>query len=884
MASEQFEQRPDPEQLLEKIRKDQKRRDRGQLKIFFGACAGVGKTYAMLQEAQAQKAAGVDVVVGLAETHEREETKRLLEGLEILPKKELPGRSSLHEFDIDAALRRSPRLIVVDELAHTNLPGSRHQKRWQDVEELLDAGIDVYTALNVQHLESLNDVVEGITGIHVRETVPDWVFNDAEEVKLVDLPAAELLKRLEEGKIYLPNIARRAAKNFFRKGNIIALRELALRKTADRVDEQMRAYRQESAIASVWQAQDRLLVAVGGGEEDGKVIRETARLAGRMKAEWIAVHVEVPGESDDDRRESFEAMHLAEQLGGETTVLSGANRAELLAEYASRRNVTKIVIGVRQRRGKFLQWPDLADRIQQKCPYIDIIQISLQAKEKTRRKASGPGEFSPLRNYFLATLACALTIATAAFLLTVFEPANVIILIFLMAVCVAIALGIGPAAWVVVLSALSFDYFYVPPTFQFTGDNAQYLFTFGLILVVSLGIGRMAAHLKRETALACSRDFRSSSVAGFARELASAVTREEVRKIAQSHLPPILQAEVRLALPDEAGRLHFEDGSGEGDIEVAQWSYDHAEEAGLGTQTLSASRERTVPVCSAGDCFAVASLLPADQSQFGQPDTRRLIDGCMFLMAQTLQRISYAGIARQSMEKDARATGRSAMVGAVTQDIARPVVAIRDAADRLLQSVPPGEALADVLNIRSQAGVLLRLTGNLKDVVRLQVGDATLEREAVKANVIAESVSRVFRTAGTGKTLVVKADEDLPEVRVDVTLVRRALSNLIDNAVKYAPAGSEVEVQVEAAEGGVMFSVRDQGPGLPQDVLAFFERGERPEADLDQAENVGLGLALVRLTAQAYGGKVSAANLPQGGARMQLWLPAEKEGTGALRG
>ena len=285
MDDKERDKRPDPDALLASLQKEDKDRSRGRLKIFFGACAGVGKTYAMLQEAKERLKAGVDVVVGLAETHGRPETTALLEGFEILPKRSLPGRSSLHEFDMQAALRRRPALLVLDELAHTNLPGSRHRKRWQDVEELLDEGIDVYTALNVQHLESLNDVVAGITGIKVRETVPDWVFDEAWEVKLVDLPAAELLRRLAEGKIYMPNVAERAAKGFFREGNIIALRELALRRTADRVDAQMRAWREERSIDRVWEAQERILVAVGSSEESARVVREAARMANRMKAE-----------------------------------------------------------------------------------------------------------------------------------------------------------------------------------------------------------------------------------------------------------------------------------------------------------------------------------------------------------------------------------------------------------------------------------------------------------------------------------------------------------------------------------------------------------------------------------------------------------------------
>ena len=439
------EERPDPDALLASIQKSEDESGRGKLKIFFGACAGVGKTYTMLTEAKAQLKAGVDVVVGLAETHGREETSELLDGFEILPKRTVQGRSNLHEFDIEAALKRHPQLLVVDELAHSNLPGSRHAKRWQDVEELLEAGIDVYTALNVQHLESLNDVVAGITGITVRETVPDRIFDEAWEVRLVDIPADELLKRLDEGKIYLPNIAARAAHNFFRKGNIIALRELALRRTADRVDAQMRAYRQESAIATVWEAQDRLLVAIGTSTDSARLVRETARLANRMKAEWIAVHVEDPSRPDsEEKKRVFDVLNLAGQLGAETTVLSGSDPVAVIAEYARRRNVTKIVLGAKPRSKFAIFRAGVADKLLTRYPDLDVVQIALE-DSKTRERSkwlNGEGN-APAINYLWATIACVATLVATAFLLSIFEPANVIILILLMAVAVGAVWGSG---------------------------------------------------------------------------------------------------------------------------------------------------------------------------------------------------------------------------------------------------------------------------------------------------------------------------------------------------------------------------------------------------------------------------------------------------------
>ncbi|MCI6530894.1 MAG: sensor histidine kinase KdpD [Mesosutterella sp.] len=875
MDDKERDKRPDPDALLATLQKEEKDRSRGRLKIFFGACAGVGKTYAMLQEAKERLKTGVDVVVGLAETHGRPETTALLEGFEILPKRSLPGRSSLHEFDMQAALRRRPALLVLDELAHTNLPGSRHRKRWQDVEELLDEGIDVYTALNVQHLESLNDVVAGITGIKVRETVPDWVFDEAWEVKLVDLPAAELLRRLAEGKIYMPNVAERAAKGFFREGNIIALRELALRRTADRVDAQMRAWREERSIDRVWEAQERILVAVGSSEESARVVREAARMANRMKAEWIAVHVEDPAASDMKlRKRSFDNLNLAAQLGAETTVLSGSDQAGLIARYARKRNVTKVVLGARARTICSLFKPGLADRLLRSYPDLDIVQIALETpRERRRSELLASGGVPPV-NYLWATLACAVDMAAAAALLTVFEPANVIIVVFLLAVFVSALWGIGPAVWAVVAAGFCFDYFYMPPVFEFTANNPQYLFTFGLVLLTAVWVGHMSERLRREADLACTRDFRSSAVAGLARELATALTPGQVSKVVRTHLSPLLKSDIRLALPDRTGELAYVDSAGDADIEVAQWSFDHGKEAGLGTQTLSASPERTVPLLASKKSWGVLAIRPSGAFLFSDPDNKRLLDACAAQIAQTLERIDYAGIARDALVKGEAERTRAALIGAVIQDLSRPVALIAKTAERILKA-PPGTSYEKegAAAIRSQASMLQRLTGNLKELSRLQAGNVKLRTERVSVPELLNEVARRAWAQGYGKTIETVVRDEVPELELEPMLVRRALECLIDNADKFSPRGTAVAVSVQRASGGVEFSVRDHGRGLPEFLLRLINSEGTDAEALEGAEQAGLGLTLASLTVEAHRGRIRAENLPEGGARITLWFP-----------
>ena len=584
------DQRPDPDSLLERVQRAEALRRRGRLKVFFGASAGVGKTFGMLLAAREQRAEGLDVVAGYVETHKRAETEQLLEGLEVLPPRLVEYRNTqLREFDLDAALKRHPALILVDELAHTNAPGSRHAKRWQDVEELLDAGIDVYTAINVQHIESLNDVISQITGIPVWETVPDAMLESANEIELIDLPPDELLQRLKEGKVYLPQQAERAAQNFFRKGNLIALRELALRRTADRVDAQMRDYREDHAIQDVWQVKERMLVCIGPGGSAEDLVRAAYRLAQLLRAEWIVVYVEtakLQHLSKEQRDAILRTLKLAEELGAETVTLSGQKLADEVISYARTRNATRIVLGKPTLAGwKRWLFGSLVDTIVRQASDIDIHVVGKesnfmsQARENPYFSRSrlylglASEEPRPLfkwrAGYLWAVVVTAICTAIAWLMLDYFDLANLIMVYLLGVVVVAARYGRGPSVLSSFLSVVLFDFFFVPPRFSFAVSDTQYLITFAVMLLVALVISRMTASTLHQAKIAGHRERRIASLYAMSRELAATRGQENILRIAVKHVAEVFEAQAVVLLPDGTGTHRL--SQGRGDCAILPW-------------------------------------------------------------------------------------------------------------------------------------------------------------------------------------------------------------------------------------------------------------------------------------------------------------------------
>ncbi|MEI7431990.1 MAG: DUF4118 domain-containing protein, partial [Betaproteobacteria bacterium] len=532
------DQRPNPDQLLERLHAEEAKAKRGKLKIFFGASAGVGKTYAMLGEARQQLLQGVDVLIGVVETHGRTETEVMAGGMDRLPLRDIPYRDRiLKEFDLDGALARHPAIILMDELAHSNVAGSRHPKRWQDVEELLAAGIDVYSTINVQHLETLNDIVSGITGVRVWETVPDRVFDEADEVVVVDLPPDELIERLRQGKVYMPQQAEQASKNFFRKGNLLALRELALRRTADRVDGEMQAYRGLNSVEPVWPNRGSLLACVGQNEQSEKIVRSCARLAAQLGVSWHAVHIEKLSDQSSNERQRQDVLRvlkLAQDLGATTATLSAADVPSALIRYAREHNLLRLVMG---RSLRHWRWPGqrtLSEAIEAEVDDLEVLRIALPRTASDKSATSEKPVARPQArwsSYAAALVICTLTAVLATPLLDVLELTNIVMLFLLSVVGIALRYGRGPAVFAAFVGVALFDFFFVPPRFSFAVSDVQYLVTFAVMLVVALVVGQLTAGLKMQVQSATGRERRVSSLYEMSRDLSGVLMVEQVAEI-----------------------------------------------------------------------------------------------------------------------------------------------------------------------------------------------------------------------------------------------------------------------------------------------------------------------------------------------------------------
>jgi len=628
--------RPDPDALLALARDEEERARRGRLKIFFGATAGVGKTFAMLQGAQELRRRGADVVVGWAETHGRKETEALLPGLEILPPRGVEHRGiTLREFDLDGAVKRRPAVLLVDELAHTNAPGSRHAKRWQDVEEILAAGIEVWTTVNVQHLESLNDLVGKITGVAVRETVPDSFFDRADQVELVDLPAEELIKRLEEGKVYLPEQAERAAEKFFRPGNLIALRELALRKTAERVDAQMQRYRALHGIAETWPVAERILVAIASGPTAARLVRAARRMAELLRAEWLVVYVETPAETrlpEADRNRVWQTLRLAESLGAETAVLSGERPAEEILDYARRRNVSKLVVGkpVHARWKDFL-FGSVRDELVRGSGGIDVYILSGDPDEGVTVPSPRRRE-SPALSYLLAAGVIGLCTIICAYMQPRFAQTNLVMIYLLGVVATAARLGRGPSALASVLSVAAFDFFFVRPYYTFAVSDTEYLFTFAVMLITGLVISNLTVRLRRQAAVARERETRTASLYAMSRDLAAAPDEAAILDAATRHISAVFLSQTLLLLPDDRGNVVEKAGKSvtylldTREHAVAQWVFDHGRRAGKTTDTLPAAKGLYIPLKTSRGIVGVLGVHPADPQLLVSPERMHLLE------------------------------------------------------------------------------------------------------------------------------------------------------------------------------------------------------------------------------------------------------------------
>jgi two-component system sensor histidine kinase KdpD len=886
--------RPDPDALVARLRQEREQARRGKLRIYFGSNAGVGKTYSMLAAAQRERHAGHEVLVGLVETHGRKETAQQLHGLEQLPLRELPHQGRmLREFDLDAALARHPRVLLLDELAHSNVPGSRHPKRWQDVQELLDAGIDVWTTLNVQHLESLNDVVGGIVGIKVHETVPDQVFDDADEVIVVDISPDELLRRLKDGKVYMLEQAERASRNFFRRGNLLALRELALRRTADRVDEDMRDYRRERSIGTVWPARERLLVAVGGHVGDDALVRQVARMARRLDADWMVVYVDAPQRQHRPRSVQaavLRTLALAARLGAETATLPGADVAEALVAFARERNASRLVLA-QPPRPAWSPWRwwtrSLPDRITHLHPDIDVLVLSggssaARAGAPPEALAAAPPRRGPLpwKGYTGVTLACLAATLLAEQLLRVFDPANVVMLFLLIVVLSSLRWGRGPGAWAALLSVLCFDYFFVPPRGSFHVNDTQYLFTFVLMLGVALVCGQLMARLRHEARVAAERERRAGALARLARDLSGALTQEQVVEIALSTVSGVFDAQAGLLLPDADERLRPAEGSACAmDDSIARWAMDHGQQAGQGTDTLPAAPARYVPLAAPVRMRGVLVLQLRAPQRLEVPEEQRLLEACASQVALALERQHFVAVAQQTQIAMEGERMRNTLLSAVSHYLRTPLTTILGAAEAAQRHVPPGGAADMLEQVSTQAQAMQRLVENLLDMARLQQGGVHLQREWLPLDEVVGSALRQMRARLGQHPVGTDVPADLPLLQLDALLMERVLVNLLDNAAKYTPAGTPLAISAQVQDGELLLCVRDGGPGLPPHlpVETLFEPFTRGTAE-STVSGIGLGLALVRSIVEAHGGHIEAAAARPGpGTAFTLRFPVPEQ-------
>ncbi len=852
----------------------------GRLKIFLGAAPGVGKTYEMLEAAHAKQREGVDVVVGVAETHGRTETAALLGGLEAIPLRQVEYRDqTLTEMDLDALLRRGPRLAIVDELAHTNAPGSRHPKRHLDVEELLAAGIDVYTTLNIQHVESLNDVVARITRVRVRETVPDAVLDRADDIEVVDIAPEDLIQRLNEGKVYLPAQAERALRSYFSVGNLTALRELALRRTAQRVDEQLRSHMAAHAIAGPWPASERLLVCVSDDPRSAGLVRYAKRMADRLDAPWTAIHVETARgqQLTGAARDRIAAtLRLAETLGGEAMTLPGGTRiADEVVAFAHASNVTHVLIGKSQRSRWFelLHGSVVRDLIRMAGPIsLHIVagdaivadEPGPQTKALRTRTRSGP--------YLVAGVA--VTAATGFGQLAVpFLGIEAIDLVYMFGIVgVAAAFGLGPSLLASVASSLFYNFFFLPPRYTFTIADPTNVAALAFFLLVAVVVSNLAARVRSQVITARARARTTEALYSFSKKIAATATLDDLLWASASQVASMLKVDVVILLR-EAGTLTVkigyppEDRIDDADVGAAKWAFESNQAAGRGASTLPGAKRLFLPLRTTRGAVGVVGITREGADLLLGPDDRRLLDALLGQIAVAIERIGLASemdTARLASETERL---RSALLTSLSHDLKTPLAAILGAATALREfgkSYAPEARDELVETIEAEAERLNRFVGNLLDMTRLESGPIALRSEPVD---LAEIVATALRRTASqlqSRSVRVELSPDLPMLRLDPVLFEQVLVNLLDNAAKFAPPGSTVTVHGRG-NGRILLSVADQGPGIPPEELErVFEKFYRvPERDRRRV-GTGLGLAICRGFVEAMGGTIVAANRTDG--------------------
>ncbi|HEY0107943.1 MAG TPA: sensor histidine kinase KdpD [Rhizomicrobium sp.] len=884
------EDRPSPEALLEQANKE----GRGKLKIFLGAAPGVGKTFEMLTQARLRRRDGADIVIGVVETHGRIDTDALTKGFETVPKKRslYKGRV-IFEMDLDAVLQRRPKLVLVDELAHTNAEGSRHPKRYLDVEELLAAGIDVYTTVNIQHIESLNDVVARITRIRVRETVPDAILDQADEIELVDTTADDLLQRLKEGKVYVKAQAERALRHFFSPGNLTALRELALRKTAQRVDRDMTDYMQAHAIGGPWPASEHILVCVNEHPSAAELMRRARRLADNLKGAWTALHVESPrhlGLNDVEKDRIADTLRLAQRLGGEAVTLPGRDIAQTVLDYARKNNVTQILIGKSERSRWFeLLHGSVVRDLMRNSGAISITAVLAEGDlvaPKSVRTAPG-ADPAPWRGFGLSGLGVAVTAGFAWALIAALPQAlGSIDLLFLIPVLLsAVSFGLRPALFTALVAGLTYNFFFLPPLYTFSIADPNNFLSFAVLLLVAVTAGNLAARVRDQAHLASARAAIASELYRFTGKLAAIARLDDILWAAAYQISSMLKANVVMLLPDpKTRRLEIrigyppEDELDAQDFAAAMWSWEKGKPAGRNAETLPGTKRLFLPMRTGEGLVGVIGLQRADEKSPFTPEERRLLDSLMDQSALAIERsqlVERVDEAQVHLEADKL---RVAMLTSLSHDLRTPLASILGAATTLLtggELYDAAQTLELLSTIRDEAERLDRFVGNLLDMSRLEAGALGVKVETADVKELVDAARKRLARRLAAHQLGLDIPDDLPAVLVDPLLVEQALVNLLDNAAKYAPPGSAIRIRARPGAGRVLVAVEDEGPGIPPGALPhIFDKFYRAKAADSRIAGTGLGLAVARGFVEAFGGSLAATNrIDRGGAVLTLSLP-----------
>lgn len=839
----------------------------------------------MLQAAHEEMAKGRRVLVAYVETHGRVETEALTHDLPKVPRKRIPYRGvTLEEMDLDAVLAQRPDLALVDELAHTNAPESRHTRRYQDVEEILEGGIDVFTTLNIQHIESVNDIVAQITGVSVRETVPDKIIETADETGLVDLPPDELIERLRQGKVYVPDQASRAIEKFFRPGNLTALRELALRYLAGTVDHQMRSYMGAHAIAGPWPARERVLICIDADPLGERLVRTGRRLAAGLDADWVVLHVETGEALSEEAQDRIgRTLRLAEELGAMTVTIPGS-AAETIIEYARAQNVTQILVGVSHHpRWVQLIHGSVVERIIHASGAMDVHVISGPAEPQVA-PPSGPSEpsrpASPWPYLYSAWVVAIVTLLTAL-LRDFLGPTNLPMPYLLAVVAIALQRGRGPATLAALLGVVAFDFFFVPPYYSFKVSNTQYLLTFAALLVVGLVVGTLASRTRAQARAARRREIYTSALALLSGELAAAKDVDGIMEAIARHIGATFTRRVAIFLPGPEGDLQVRFVTpdlvlDENERAVATWVYRHGQPAGYGTDTLPASPVRCIPLKTADQIVGVLAVQPMGEHAPLTPEQRRLLEAFASQGALALERARLVEEARRGEITRETERLQTALLNSISHDLRTPLASITGALSSLVEAPVPieGATQRELLETaKDEADRLNRLVGNLLDMNRLEGGALKLRVEPGDVEDLVGSALSELTDATLHRDIHVAIPPDLPLIPMDFALMAQAVANLLDNAVKYSPPDAPIEVRAHRVDDEIRIRVEDRGVGIPPDDLSrIFDKFYRIRHN-DGVGGVGLGLAISKGIVEAHGGRIWAENRPGGGTVVVLALP-----------